>query len=114
MTILRYAVAAVWLVFGLGFKVFNLMPRHREIVARVLGRSVAVPMTILIGFGEAAIGLWMASGQWLVACLVLQTVAIISMNVLELIKARDLLLSAPLMIGANLLLLATGWFIALQ
>ena len=40
--------------------------------------------------------------------------SIVSMNVLELIKARDLLLSAPLMIGANLLLLATGWFIALQ
>ena len=114
MTLLRYAIAAVWLVFGLGFKVFNLMPRHREIVARVLGPKVAVPMTILIGFGEAAIGVWMASGQALVACLVLQTVAIVSMNALELIKARDLLLSAPLMIVANVLLLATGWLVALQ
>lgn len=114
MTLLRYAIAAVWLVFGLGFKVFNLMPRHRRIVARVLGERFAAPITICVGLGEAGIGVWMASGRELVACVALQTLAIVSMNTLELIKARDLLLSAPFMLVANVVLLTAGWFVALH
>jgi uncharacterized membrane protein YhiD involved in acid resistance len=110
----RFAVAAVWLVFGAGFKILNLMPRHQRIVGRVLGERHARPLTVLIGLGECAIGVWMASGRELVACAAVQTVAIVIMNALELRLVRDLLLSPRLMVAANALLLSLAWFAALH
>lgn len=34
---LRLATAAIWILFGLAFKVFDLVPRHRQIVAAFFG-----------------------------------------------------------------------------
>jgi hypothetical protein len=38
---ISYLIAAVWLINGLVCKVLNLVPRHREIVARILGDNHA-------------------------------------------------------------------------
>ncbi len=35
--ILNYLIAAVWIANGLFCKVLNLVPRHQEIVARIIG-----------------------------------------------------------------------------
>jgi hypothetical protein len=112
-TWVRLAVAAVWLVFGLAFKAFDLVPRHRRIVSRVVGAGLAGPVTALVALGESALGLWMLSGLWLPACMSVQTLALVSMNVLELRLARDLLLAPRAMILANLILLGAGWYVAL-
>src|SRR5438067_3078442 len=48
---LRIGIASVWLMFGLAFKALNLVPRHRLIVRRILGESVAGPATLLIALG---------------------------------------------------------------
>jgi hypothetical protein len=111
---LRIGTAAVWLVFGVVFKVLDLVPRHRLIVATVLGAAVAGPVTVAIGAAEAAMGLWILSGIRPRLCAAAQTVAIVSMNALELSLAKDLLLAPVPMVCANAVFLAAGWFCALE
>jgi hypothetical protein len=111
---LRYGVALVWLAFGIGAKVLNLVPRHRAIVARVLGEGLAGPLIIAIGLAEALLGLWMASGFQTLACVALQTAAIVIMNTLEIWRARDLLLFPWKMVALNVCLLCAAWYVALR
>jgi hypothetical protein len=106
-------IALVWLVFGLVFKALDVVPRHRKIVARVVGERLSRPVVLLVALGETSIGLWMLSGMFLPLCVALQTAVIATMNVLELRFARDLLLSPRLMLCANAVLLAVGWYVAL-
>lgn len=56
--VLTLATAVVWLLFGIWFKVLGLVPRHRLIVAAVVGESGAGPLTVLIGVAETAMALW--------------------------------------------------------
>lgn len=109
----RLVVALVWIVFGVGYKLLRLVPRHERIVARILGERVAPVLTRLIGLGEAFVGLWMLSGLYAPACALLQTVLVVTMNAIELRRARDLLLAPVPMVVGNTILLALAWFAAL-
>lgn len=111
---IRIVAAAVWLVFGIIFKVLNMVPRHREIVAAVLGSEIAPLITTVIGLAETALGLWMLSGLLPRSCAVTQTIAIISMNALELIYARSFLLAPIPMVCVNATFLALVWYAALR
>lgn len=85
-------IAAVWLVSGLFCKVLQLVPRHEQIVARILGESYSKPITTAIGWLEIAMAIWVLSGikpRWN-AFFQIATVA--AMNLLEFILAPDLLL----------------------
>src|SRR3954454_22681302 len=62
--IITYLIATVWLINGLICKVLNLVPRHQEIVARILGDNHARVLTLLIGLSEIAIAVWIISGIW--------------------------------------------------
>lgn len=110
---LRILTVAVWFVFGTIFKVFNLVPRHREIVATILGDELASLITVLIGLAETGLGLWFLVGFLPRTCATVQTVAIISMNSLELIYAHSLLLAPVPMIVLNAVLLVLVWYAAL-
>jgi hypothetical protein len=55
----------------------------------------------------------MIVGRFLPLCVAIQTAALVSMNALELRRARDLLLSPVGMVGANVVLLSLGWYVAL-
>jgi hypothetical protein len=112
VTWIRLGIALVWIVFGLVFKALGALPRHRQIVARVVGEPRAQAVTTLVAVGEIALGAWMIYGRWLVLCVGIQTVAIISMNALELRSARDLLLSPVGMVCANAIFLGLGWYVA--
>lgn len=114
LTILRVGTAAVWLVFGLVFKVLHAVPRHDQIVAAVLGPDLARPLTIAVGAAETLLGLWILSGRWPRTCAAVQTLAIVAMNTLELTFARDHLLAPVPMVLANTLFLAAGWYLAVQ
>ena len=111
--ILRIGTATVWIAFGAA-KLFDLVPRHRKIVAAVLGESAAGPVTRLIGGAEVGLGLWILSGVRPRTCAATQTVAIATMNALELRMARDLLLAPVPMVCANIAFLAAGWACALD
>ena len=68
------------------------MPRHREIVARILGEEHASAITVTIGLAEMAMSIWIISGITRRTNTVVQIVIIAAMNVLEFFIAPDLLL----------------------
>ncbi|MSP25347.1 MAG: hypothetical protein EXR75_09320 [Myxococcales bacterium] len=110
---LRLGVAMVWLLFGLLFKALDVLPRHRQIVARVVGTKRAGGVLWLVAISEITLALWMLTGRALVGCVAVQTALIVAMNTLELRYARDLLLSPIGMVCANAVFLAVGWYLAL-
>ena len=113
LTWLRLGIAFVWLLFGLLFKALDAVPRHRQIVARVVGAEHAGVVLWLVAISEIGLGGWMLVGRSLAACMAAQTLLIVSMNTLELRRARDLLLSPVAMVCANIVFLSLGWYVAL-
>ena len=90
--LLNYLIAAVWLVNGLFCKVLNGVPRHQEIVARVLGNEHAALLTRLIGLAEIAMAVWIVSCYRPRLNAIMQIMVIAIMNILEFILVPDLLL----------------------
>jgi hypothetical protein len=90
--ILTFLIAAIWLVNGLICKVLNLVPRHQEIVARIMGEEYARPLTVLIGTSEIVMAVWIISGRYARLNAITQMVVIAVMNTLEFILVPDLLL----------------------
>ena len=80
---------------GLLAKVIGLVPRHQEIVGRILGETHAREITLAIGFAECVLALWILGGR--LPCLTawLQILLVMGMNVLERVYASDLLLWGP-------------------
>ncbi|MBL7800339.1 MAG: DoxX-like family protein [Chitinophagales bacterium] len=85
-------IACVWFANGLLCKVLHLVPRHEQIVARILGETYAHPLTVLIGCSEVVMGLWVLSGYKSKFNAIVQIVIVLSMNILEFCMAADLLL----------------------
>jgi DoxX-like family len=90
--LLTYFFAGVWLINGLYCKVLGLVPRHRAIVARILGESHATLLTRAIGAAEIAMTIWILSGIYSRLNAVTQIVVVVAMNILEFFLAPDLLL----------------------
>lgn len=114
ITVLTLVTASVWLLFGLAFKILGLLPRHRLIVAAVLGEAAASPVTFLVGAGETLLALWILGGFYPRLCASIQTVAIAAMNTLEITFAKSLLLSPILMVVANISFLIAVWYRAFK
>ena len=111
---LTLATAGVWFLFGIWFKVLGMVPRHRSIVAAILGEAAAGPAVVLIGAAETAIAFWILSGIYPRLCAVVQSIVIATMNTLELSFAHDLLLAPTLMVAANVLFLIIVWLCAFK
>jgi hypothetical protein len=90
--IITIFIAAVWIINGLFAKVLNYVPRHQEIVARILGSEYSEILIIFIGVGEIILAIWFVSGFFRKFNAGLQITLIATMNILEFIFARDLLL----------------------
>jgi hypothetical protein len=90
--ILTYSIAVVWMVNGLFCKVLNLVPRHEQIVARILGDDYSRPLTILIGLSEVIMAIWILSGFKTRLNAMAQIAVVVTMNILEFILVPDLLL----------------------
>jgi hypothetical protein len=82
----------VWFANGLLCKVFNLVPRHQQIVANILGEQHARLFTVLIGISEIFMGIWILSNLSPRLNAISQIVVIATMNTLEFILVPDLLL----------------------
>lgn len=89
---LHYVIATVWIANGLFCKVLNLVPRHQEIVGRILGNEHTRLLTLLIGITEIGIAAWILSGIQKRFSALIQIFAIAVMNLLEFFLAPDLLL----------------------
>ena len=89
---LHYLIAAVWFINGLFCKLLDFVPRHRLIVSRILGDSHSVIFTQLIGLAELIMCLWILSKIRSKLNGLIQILVIMSMNILELFLAPDLLL----------------------
>ncbi|HET9824552.1 MAG TPA: DoxX-like family protein [Chitinophagaceae bacterium] len=89
---LNYLIAFVWITNGLFCKVLNLVPRHEEIVARILGDDNARLWTLLIGSAEVGMAVWILSGVVTKVSAAAQIMIIFLMNTLKFTLAPDLLL----------------------
>lgn len=102
-------IGSVWVFHGLYSKILHRIPRHQLIVARILGERFARPATKLIGGGEVLVGVWVFTGWQPLACAAVQTAALFAMNILEILLAGDLLISAVGMVILNLGFIALIW-----
>ncbi len=91
-TIVRTCIALVWLINGLYCKALGFVPRHEQIVARILGESQAPVITRLIGILEILMAVWIWSRIKPRLCAVAQAIVIAVMNIIEFALAPDLLL----------------------
>lgn len=107
---LTILIGSVWVFHGLYSKISDGIPRHRQIVERILGEGLADFATLFIGTSEVLLGLWVFTCLWRKACALVQTLALVSMNFLEILLAKDLLISAPGMVALNLAFLSLVWY----
>jgi hypothetical protein len=91
-TLLTYCIAVIWLVNGFFCKVLNLVPRHQQIVAHILGSKYSQVLTIIIGLSEIAMAIWVISRLKSRLNAIVQIIIIATMNTLEFILVPDLLL----------------------
>lgn len=91
-TIFKYLIAAVWLLNGLYCKVLNFVPRHEQIVARIVDEQYSKELTVLIGISEIVMAFWILSGYKTKLNMYAQISIVALMNVLEFILVPDLLL----------------------
>ena len=89
---LTLLISVVWLANGLFCKVLNLVPRHEQIVARILGEDYSRPLTILIGLSEVLMAVWVLSKFKSKLNTITQILVVLTMNTLEFILVPDLLL----------------------
>lgn len=90
--ILTYCIATVWIANGLFCKVLNLVPRHEQIVIKILGNEFSRPLTILIGLSEVIMAFWILSGYKNKLNAIVQIFVVVIMNMLEFLLVPDLLL----------------------
>ena len=90
--IIHYCIAAIWLINGLYCKVLHQSPRHKEIVAAILGNQYASTITVWIGIAEIGMATWIVSGFKSKANAITQIIVIGAMNLLEFFMASELLL----------------------
>ena len=90
--VLTYLIAAVWGINGLICKLLNLVPRHEQIVAAILGEEFSRPLTLLIGISEMLMAVWILSGFRTRLNAIAQITLVAIMNILEFILVPELLL----------------------
>jgi hypothetical protein len=103
-------IGSVWVFHGFYSKILNGIPRHRMIVGKILGAVNAGWATKTIGALEIFLGVWAFSGWHPVPCAAVQTAAILSMNTLEIVLARELLVSSIGMVALNAGFLSAVWY----
>jgi hypothetical protein len=90
--ILNIFISLVWLINGLYAKVLGFVPRHQEIVARILGSEISFIAVKVIGVLEICMFAWVISRKFSRLAAIMQIVIVLTMNILEFILVPDLLL----------------------
>lgn len=108
--ILTYFIAAVWLVNGLFCKVLGLVPRHEQIVARILGNGFSQYLIIIIGILEIGMAIWVVSNIKSKLNAIVQITIVAVMNILEFTLVPELLLWGRLNLLFALLFMAIIYY----
>ncbi|MGY6648541.1 DoxX-like family protein [Wenyingzhuangia sp. IMCC45574] len=88
----NYFIASIWILNGLFCKIFNLVPRHSQIVKKILGYEHFLTLTTIIGCLEVVMAFWILSKIQSKLNAIAQIVIILIMNILEFFYAPELLL----------------------
>jgi uncharacterized membrane protein YphA (DoxX/SURF4 family)/uncharacterized protein YqjF (DUF2071 family) len=109
-------VAGVWLVHGAWNKLLGGSPRHLAIVQSVplFAGPIGERVLSVVGALEVFIAVWVVSGFAPRLCAATQTIALVSMNVVELTFARAFLLWPAGLIPTNVAFLSLAWVAALS
>lgn len=106
----NYYISLIWLINGLVCKVMNIVPRHEEIVATILGHEHSRIFTLLIGLSEIFMAIWILSGFKPRFNAIVQIIIISVMNSIEFVLVPDLLLWGRFnAIFAMILILVIYW-----
>ncbi len=89
--ILTLCIALVWVVNGLFCKVLNFVPRHEQIIGRILGDNYSRPLAVLIGLSEVGMAIWILARVKPRLNAITQITVVAAMNTLEFILVPDLL-----------------------
>ncbi len=89
---LLYFIAFVWIANGLFCKILNFVPRHREIVAKILGNEHSFLFIKIIGSLEILMAIWILSKFKSRFCTIFQMLIVATMNIMEFVLAPELLL----------------------
>ena len=90
--LLTIGIATIWIANGLFCKILNLVPRHELIVAKILGDKYSGSFTMIIGWAEILMAIWVLSGHRSRLNSVVQILIIAVMNLLEFILVPEMLL----------------------
>ena len=111
LSLIRGAVAAVWLYEGVWCKLFGRGPGQLEVVESVplVGPRQARRFLLLIGVVETALGLWVISGWEPSLCALTQTALLVSMNTGGVLFARHHIHDPAGMLVKNFSFLVLAW-----
>lgn len=109
--LIHCAVAAVWLYEGLWCKLLGGDPNQLRVVKAVprFGEEFGAPFLMVLGAVESLIALWVLSGAWPLACVLTQTVLLISLNLNGLLWSRRLIHDPAGMVVKNAAFLVLAW-----
>lgn len=90
--LLTFLIASIWLINGLFCKVFNLVPRHQQIVGEIVSNDYSRELTLMIGVSEVIMVIWIISNYRSKLNAIIQIAIVSIMNIIEFMIASDLLL----------------------
>ncbi|CAM1370105.1 DoxX-like family protein [Tenacibaculum sediminilitoris] len=90
--LLTFLIANVWLINGLFCKIFNLVPRHQQIVREIVSNDYSRELTLVIGMLEITMVVWILSNYKSKLNAIIQIVIVSIMNVIEFMITSDILL----------------------
>jgi len=90
--VITVLAALVWLVNGMYCKILNYVPRHQEIVEKILSLEDGRIFTMMIGFSEVLMAIWIISKLFPRLNVLVQISIVLVMNIIEQIMAGELLL----------------------
>lgn len=90
--LLTFLIASIWLINGLFCKVFNLVPRHQQIVGEIVSNDYSRELTLVIGMLEITMVVWIISNYKSKLNAITQIVIVSIMNIIEFLITPDLLL----------------------
>jgi hypothetical protein len=109
--LIRAAVASVWLYEGVWCKLLDGDPNQRRVVAAVpkWGSRFGVPFLYMLGVAEGLLGVWAVTGCAPVACVLVQTALLVTLNANGLAWSRALIHDPAGMVVKNAAFLVLAW-----